>query len=316
MRAFARFAWTVLGVNLAVVAWGAFVRATGSGAGCGRHWPTCNGEILPRAPAVATLIEFGHRASSGVALLLVVALVVWAARALPARHPARRGAWTALAFMVAEALVGAGLVLYGWVAKDASAARGWVMALHLTNTFLLLGSLALTAAWGARPARPVLAAGRAGGLTVAVAAALAAVLVAGVSGAVAALGDTLYPAVSFAAGLRDEASANAALLLRLRVLHPFAAIAAGALLLGLSRAALRARPDGAVHRAATAIAGLVALEIAAGAANVLLLAPVWLQIVHLLLADLLWLAAVLLAAATLAPGPAAAARTAPAPAPA
>jgi cytochrome c oxidase assembly protein subunit 15 len=121
----------------------------------------CNGEVVPRAPAVATLIEFGHRASSGIALLLVVALVVWAVRALPAGHPARRAAWVALAFMIAEALVGAGLVLFGWVAKDTSAARGWVMAIHLTNTFLLLGALALSAEWSARPGGLALA-GRSG----------------------------------------------------------------------------------------------------------------------------------------------------------
>jgi cytochrome c oxidase assembly protein subunit 15 len=301
MRPLARFAWTVLGVNLAVVAWGAFVRATGSGAGCGRHWPTCNGAIVPRAPADATLIEFAHRASSGVALLLVVALVVWAVRALPGGHPARRAAWTALGFMIAEALVGAGLVLFGWVAKDTSAARGWVMAVHLTNTFLLLASLALAAAWSGRGGGLVLA-GR-GGLAAGLGAALALVLLAGVTGAIAALGDTLYPATSFAAGLSDELSGNAAVLLRLRVLHPFAAIGAAGALLAVSRAALRARPDDPVRRAALAIAGLVAVELAAGAANVLLLAPIWLQLVHLLLADLVWLSAVLLAAATLAPGP-------------
>jgi cytochrome c oxidase assembly protein subunit 15 len=300
MRAFTRFAWSVLAVNLAVVVWGAFVRATGSGAGCGKHWPTCNGELVPRAPAVATLIEFGHRASSGVALVLVLALVVWAVRALPGRHPARRGAWVALGFMIAEALVGAGLVLYGWVAKDTSAARGWVMAIHLTNTFLLLASLALTAAWSARPGGFAVA-GR-GGAASLLAAALGAVLLAGISGAIAALGDTLYPATSFAAGLRAELEGDAAVLLRLRVLHPFAAVTAGALALAAARAALRARPDDQVRRAGIAIAALVALEIAAGAANVLLLAPVWLQLVHLLVADLLWLAVVLLAAAALAPG--------------
>jgi cytochrome c oxidase assembly protein subunit 15 len=300
MRPFTRFSWAVLGVNLAVVAWGAFVRATGSGAGCGRHWPSCNGELVPRAPAVATAIEFTHRASSGVALLLVVALLVWALRAFATGEPARRAAWAALGFMIAEALVGAGLVLYGWVAKDASPARGWVMAIHLTNTFLLLGSLALVAAWSERPAGLAFA-GRAG-VAASFAVALGAVLLAGITGAIAALGDTLYPATSFAAGLREELSGNAAILLRLRILHPFAAIGAGAILLVVARGALRARPDERVRRAAAAIAALVALEIAAGALNVLLLAPVWLQLVHLLLADLLWISLVLLAAATLAPG--------------
>ena len=159
--AFTRFAWTVLGYNLLVVAWGAFVRATGSGAGCGKHWPTCNGEIVPRAPGVETAIEFAHRSTSGLALLLVVALVVWAFRAFPSGHAARKAAVGSLVLMLVEALVGAGLVLFGWVAKDASFARGWVMAIHLTNTFLLLGALALVADWS-RHAGGLAPAGRTG----------------------------------------------------------------------------------------------------------------------------------------------------------
>jgi len=299
MRAITRYAWAVLAVNLLVVSWGAFVRATGSGAGCGRHWPTCNGELVPRDPATATMIEFGHRLSSGLALVLVVGLVVAAVRALPRRSAGRRAAWASLALVVLEALVGAGLVLYGWVAKDASAARGWVMAIHLTNTFLLLGALALAAAWSARPGGLAL---ERGGLAAILAAALGGVLLAGVTGAIAALGDTLYPATSFAAGLAEELSGDGRLLLRLRLLHPFAAISAGALALLAARAAVRARPSEDVRRAAAALAGLVAAEIVAGAANALLLAPVWLQLAHLALADLLWIALVLLAAAALAPG--------------
>lgn len=300
MRAFSRFAWSLLAVNLAVVLWGGFVRATGSGAGCGRHWPTCNGALVPREPGVQTAIEFTHRVTSGIALLLVVALVVWAVRVLPRGHAARKAAWASLAFMLSEALVGAGLVLFGWVAKDASAARGWVMAVHLTNTFLLLGALALTAEWSARPGGlSLVGRGRAAGV---LGAGLAMVLLAGVTGAIAALGDTLFPATSFAQGLRDELSGEAHLLLRLRLLHPFAAIGAGAVLVAASRSALRARREERVRRTAVALAAIVAVEIAVGVVNVLLLAPVWLQLVHLLLADLAWLALVLLAAATLAPG--------------
>jgi cytochrome c oxidase assembly protein subunit 15 len=303
MTAFARYAWAVLGYNLLVVAWGAFVRATGSGAGCGKHWPTCNGEIVPRSPQVATIIEFTHRATSGVALLLVVVLVVWSFRAFPRRHPARKASVAAITFMIAEALVGAGLVLYGWVAKDPSAARGWVMAIHLANTFLLLACLALSADWGRHPGGFAVR-GR-GALAGLLAASFAAVLIAGVTGAVAALGDTLFPATSFAEGLRQELSSQAGLLLRIRLLHPFAAVSAGIVLLAAARAALRTRPDERVRRAAVAVAGLVAVEIGVGAANVLLLAPVPLQIVHLVLADLAWLALVLLASASLAPGGAA-----------
>jgi heme a synthase len=299
MRAFARYAWGVLGYNLLVVLWGAFVRATGSGAGCGNHWPLCNGQVFPRAHAVETAIEFSHRLTSGLALVLVVGLVAWSRRALPAGHPARRAAWASLGLMVVEALVGAGLVLYGWVARDASAARGWVMGVHLTNTFLLLGALALTADWAERPGG-VDRAGR-GPLALGVWLGGAALLVTGVTGAIAALGDTLFPAVSFAEGLRQELSAESHVLLRLRVLHPFASIAAAASLVALARLALRHRPDDRVRRAALALVGLVAVQMIVGLVNVALLAPVLLQLVHLLLADLVWIAFVLLAAAALAP---------------
>jgi cytochrome c oxidase assembly protein subunit 15 len=297
--AFTRFAWTVLGYNLLVVAWGAFVRATGSGAGCGKHWPMCNGEVVPRSPRLETVIEFTHRTTSGIALVAVVVLVVWAFRAHPRGHAARKAAVASILLMLLEAAVGAGLVLFGWVAKDPSAARGWVMAVHLVNTFLLLGALALAADWSAHP----------GGLApqgrsrtgAVIAAAFAGVLLAGITGAIAALGDTLFPTQSLAEGIRQELSGEH-VLLRLRVLHPFAAILAGALLLAAARSALAARPEPRVRRAAIAIAGLVAVEIVAGVSNVLLLAPVWLQLVHLLLADLVWLGLVLLASATLAPG--------------
>jgi cytochrome c oxidase assembly protein subunit 15 len=300
MTAFTRFAWAVLGYNLLVVAWGAFVRATGSGAGCGKHWPTCNGELVPRSPGAATAIEFGHRLTSGLALLAVVALAVWAFRAFPRGHATRGAAVAALALMIAEALLGAGLVLFGWVAKDQSAARGWVMALHLVNTFLLLGAIALVADWS-RNRGGLVASGR-GHVAFGLGAAAGVVLLAGVTGAIAALGDTLFPATSFAEGLRHELSEEASLLLRLRLLHPFAAIAAGAAVLAAARTALRARPGPRVRRAALAAAVFVAAEIVLGIVNVLLLAPVWLQLVHLVVADLVWLALVLLASASLAPG--------------
>jgi cytochrome c oxidase assembly protein subunit 15 len=298
MRAYRRFAWMVLAVNVAVVAWGAFVRATGSGAGCGRHWPTCNGVVIPRSPAVETVVEYVHRATSGLALLLVVALVVWAFRALPRRHAGRRAAVASLAFVVLEALVGAGLVLFGWVAKDTSAARGWVMAIHLANTFLLLGALALAAAWADRGGGLEL--GGRGALAPTLGIAFATTLFAGVTGAIAALGDTLFPEVHFVEGFRMTGAATT--LLRLRVLHPAAAIVAGAALVVAARAAVRARPDPEVRGAAGTLLGLVAAQVAAGVVNVVALAPIWLQLVHLVLADALWIALVLLASAAFAPG--------------
>ena len=89
LASFAKYAWGVLAFNLIVILWGAYVRASSSGAGCGSHWPLCNGEIIPRTPTIKTVIEFSHRLSSGLALLLTIGLVVWAFRALAKKHPAR-----------------------------------------------------------------------------------------------------------------------------------------------------------------------------------------------------------------------------------
>jgi cytochrome c oxidase assembly protein subunit 15/protoheme IX farnesyltransferase len=151
---FARYAWAVLVYNLGVVLWGAYVRATGSGAGCGNHWPLCNGPVTPDTPAHATLIEFTHRMMSGLDLALVVVLVAWAFRVFPRRHPARLGAALSGVFLITEALVGAALVLLEHVARNASANRAWSLSAHLINTLTLLAFLTLTAWWaGGRPER-------------------------------------------------------------------------------------------------------------------------------------------------------------------
>ncbi|MGH8637336.1 MAG: COX15/CtaA family protein, partial [Burkholderiales bacterium] len=99
MPVVARFAWSVLLYTVGVIAWGAYVRATGSGAGCGAHWPLCNGVVLPRSPTIATIIELSHRVTSGIALVAVLALLVWVFRACRPGHPARTGAVLSTCFM-------------------------------------------------------------------------------------------------------------------------------------------------------------------------------------------------------------------------
>jgi heme A synthase len=228
-RRLAAFAWAVLAYNLAVVAWGAFVRATGSGAGCGSHWPLCNGEVLSHSPAAATLIEFTHRATSGLAALLVAALAAWVFRVTPRRHPARRAAAAA-----------------GAAPPRRAHPQRWLAAWTLGGMVLL-----------------------------------------GVSGAIAALGDTLFPATSLGAGLRQNLSPTVDFLLRLSVLHPVLALLAAA----LAGFAFHRLPH--VRPWTTAALLLLAAQMAAGLLNLLLLAPVWMQLIHLLLADLLWIALVL-----------------------
>jgi heme A synthase len=297
MSKLARFAWTVLAYNLGVIAWGAYVRATRSGAGCGAHWPLCNGEVIPQAPGPAMLVEFAHRATSGLALLSVVALLVWAWRTTSPGQPVRRAAAWSMIFMIAEAAVGAALVLFQLVADNASMARALFMSVHLANTFLLLASLALTAYWASGGAPVRLSDRRA--VAVRFATGAAAILLAGISGAVAALGDTLYPSGSLAQALSDELSAASHLLVRLRLFHPGIAIVAAVIVV---LAGLRAGYEGRglARRLGLAVAAAALAQVAAGFVNVLLLAPVWMQMGHLLVADATWILCVLLAAASLA----------------
>jgi heme A synthase len=304
MARLARFAWSVLLFNLGVIAWGAYVRATRSGAGCGAHWPLCNGEVVPQAPGTAMLVEFTHRASSGLALLAVVGLLVWTWRATRPGDPARRAAAWAMLFMVTEAAVGAALVLFRLVADNATMARAGFMSVHLVNTFLLLASLALAAYWLSGGA-PVRVAGR-GGTVVRLAAGSVGLLLAGTSGAVAALGDTLYPAGSLAQALGAELSATSHLLVRLRLFHPGIALVAAVVVIV---AGVRAAHDGPgpARRLGVGVVAATGIQATAGFLNVLLLAPVWMQLVHLLIADAVWIGYVLLAAASLrAPAPASA----------
>lgn len=298
MPKYARYAWGVLIFNLAVIAWGAFVRASGSGAGCGSHWPLCNGEVVPRAARLETLIEFAHRASSGLAFFLVAGLLLWAWRAYPTGHPVRLGAAGAALFMVMEALVGAGLVLFKLVAENDSTARALAMAVHLANTFLLLACLSLTAWWagGGKPLR-----WRGAGATPwLLAAGLAGMMFLGMSGAVAALGDTLFPAGSLGEGLRQDLSPTAHLLIRLRLLHPAIAVLVGAYLVVAASLAASAQEASIRRLLRRALTALILIQGLAGALNVVLLAPIWLQIVHLLLSDAIWITLVLYTASALA----------------
>jgi heme A synthase len=296
MTRIARFSWGVLVYNLAVVAWGAYVRATRSGAGCGAHWPLCNGEVIPQSPSVEMLVEFSHRLTSGLALISVVVLLAWVWRACSAGHPARRAVAWSMAFMLTEAGVGAALVLFRLVADNASIARALFMSVHLANTFLLLACLSLTAWWLSGGAPPDL--DTRGRLAVRFGAGAFAILLAGISGAVTALGDTLYPAGTLAEALGADLSATAHLLIRLRLLHPaITVVVAVALVVTGIRIGYDGR--GPTRALGFAVAGVAVLQLLAGFTNVLLLAPVWMQMVHLVMADVLWIGFVLLATSSL-----------------
>lgn len=292
MARLARYAWGVLLYNLAVIAWGAYVRATGSGAGCGAHWPLCNGDVVPRAAQLQTLIEYSHRLTSGVALISVLVLFFWARRQAPAGHPVRLGATLSLGFMLSEALLGAGLVLFQLVAEDASAARAFAVAAHLLNTFLLLAAITLTVFWASGGGTLLVHAQRDGVGRLIVSG--TALLVVSVAGAITALGDTLFPSATLGEGLSADLSATSHFLIRLRTIHPVLAVLAALHLMSTVWPIAGGRSSGV--RLARALVALLALQLLAGMMNVLLLAPVWLQLVHLLLADAVWITWVFLAA--------------------
>jgi heme A synthase len=228
--------------------------------------------------------------------MAVVVLLVWVWRACAPGHPARRGAAWTVFFMLTEAAVGAGLVLFQLVAENASMARAMFMAVHLVNTFILLGALTLTAWWltGAPPLR--IGADR---RSLAFVVGAFGLLLVGSSGAVAALGDTLFPEGSLSAALAADLSPASHALVRLRVLHPvFAVLLGGTLILGAAPVAAGRGTTAAWL--AKAVGSIAALQVVLGFANVFLLAPVWMQMVHLLVADLLWIVFVLLGATVLA----------------
>lgn len=281
-RKFSLFAWLVLAYNVPVILWGAYVRVSFSGDGCGAHWPFCNGQAIPKAMKLPTIIEYAHRMSTTVDTFLVIALCVGAFVAFPKQHAVRLYAMFSFFFLLVEALLGAGLVVFRYVASDQSAGRPWYLSAHLANTMLLLASLTATA-WLAGSRQSEL---RLRNIPGSIWGALALTMLVGITGVIAALGDMLFPAASLAAGVHQDLHATQTLL-HLRMLHPFVALAGAGYLLYL-----------AGKYKSVPVAGITILQICAGFVNLSLLAPLWMQLTHLFIADLLWIAVVLLALRT------------------
>ena len=192
---FAKYAWFVVAYNVIVVLWGVFLRASKSGDGCGMHWLTCNGEVLPTAPQFKTVIEFTHRIMSAadglvMLILLVGAFLIWRkSRSVDARSTVKLAA-IAFFFVLTEGAIGAGLVLTGNTAETLTVARPFWMAAHLINTFTLLAFLVLTARAASGLARlsfrvePKYLGGLAAGVI--------AIFIVGISGSIAALSSMIF----------------------------------------------------------------------------------------------------------------------------
>ena len=292
-----RLAWFTIGWNLVTILLGALVRATHSGAGCGRSWPVCQGQLLPELASLRglgpTAIEFTHRSASGVALVLVGLLVVATHRRPHVPRGALIAARVAGLAIVGEALIGALIVLFEWVADDASLARAISVPLHLVNTLLLLAALTFTVWFLSEAGEPehLMVRGRAARWLTAGALALAAIAA---SGAVTALADTLFPSESLVVGLAADFASTEHFLTRLRIVHPLLAI------LTVSAALVAVRSRG-LPRFATArhLVVLTGIQVLLGIGNVVMGTPLWLRQLHLLVANLIWVSYVWLAAQVL-----------------
>jgi cytochrome c oxidase assembly protein subunit 15 len=290
-----RFSWSVLVYFIAVILWGTLVRATGSGAGCGAHWPLCNGTVLQHSPRVDTMIEFTHRITSGISLFSVVALLVWAYIGTVRGHLARASAIASVVFTLLEAVLGALLVKLGYTAQSQSPLRPAFLALHLANTLLLLAALTLTAHLLSRRKGFLRGSVRLVAPFGAVVAVFV-VMVVGVTGSLAALGDTLFPASSLGLALAQDFSSTSGWLLRWRWMHPTVAVFAGIFLIWLLVRAAKDKAHWDNRRISALVLASLAVVYTLGVLDVVLLAPLWIQVAHLLAADTLWASLVVLTA--------------------
>lgn len=303
LSTFAKYSWFVLAWNMVVILWGVFLRASKSGDGCGQHWLTCNGEVVPSAPELKTLIEFSHRITSSLDGLIVIGLfaaayMIWYRQRSSDTARVAKTALASLIFVIIEGLLGAGLVLTGNTAETLTPQRPFWAAAHLINTLILLAFLTLTSWYASGGGK--LGFGRDFRASAVLFASVGLIFLVGISGSVAALTNMLFPSATLAEGIAKDFSPTSNVLLRLRVLHPILSIVtAVALIFATVWLRVRSNNDPGVSRWANILSVLVLIQIAFGAATLLMLGPIVMQLGHLLLADAIWISFVLLAASYL-----------------
>ena len=257
---------------------GAFVRATGSGDGCGSTWPTCKGKIIPQLSDTSEVIEFSHRSVSGI--LLIVTLIIFIKSRNMSKGSIVRTTVNFLTFFVLfEAAIGAVIVLYEWVGLNSSLPRIIAVPIHLVNTFGLLACYAILykvllnnfknikQLWDRRFVFIAFL-----------------FLLSGATGSITALADVLFPSASFYEGLMEDFDRTSELLTRLRILHPMVATGLSVALIIESR---KIQKDYKIDVKFFQI--LVFIAVILGVLNVLSNILLLLSILHLAIADLLWI---------------------------
>ncbi len=294
---FKRYSWFLVGYNIFVILWGAVVRSTGSGAGCGNDWPLCNGEIIPEFQKAETIIELTHRITSTLDGFLVILLVAFAYRLYSSKSTIFKWAVGALIFIIIEGLLGRMLVVQDWVADNVSVMRAVAVALHLVNTYILLATLTVTA-YLANNARIL----RKPKLRIVILLLLSSIILAitfSAMGAITALGDTLFPSTSLTAGFQENFDQTSNFLIRLRIIHPIMAIITSGYILIIIRYINNLNLGERITKRGNWLQGVIIVQVIAGGFTVLTLAPIYMQILHLFLADIFWISLILFTIETL-----------------
>jgi len=261
--AFTKFAWTVVGYNLIVILWGVFLRASKSGDGCGTHWLTCHGEVIPSAPAFKTVIEFSHRVTSLIAGILVIILVALSFKLFKTGSKVRKFAVASLIFIILEGLIGAGLVLTGNTAENWTPTRPLWMGAHLINTFTLVAILTMTAWFSTREHFVAFELRRSH--YVAFFASLIAIFLMGMSGSLAALSNMFFASASIAEGIAKDFDKASPLIVRLRISHPIISVISA---FGLSVSAIWLQSRFSGSRWNRALIWLLMIQIVTGITDV------------------------------------------------
>ncbi len=272
--------YTKLGLVLSVLSIlaGAFVRATGSGDGCGATWPTCKGRIIPSLSDTSEIIEFSHRGISGI--LLIVTLYIFVnSRKLEKGSIARRAANYLTFFVLFEALIGAVIVIFEWVGLNSSFPRIVAVPIHLVNTFGLLASYIILFKILENKLDSIKNLWDRNFIIISIL-----FLLTGATGSITALADVLYPSASFIEGFLDDFDRTSEVLTRLRIFHPVVSTILS-IALYIESKQLQKRFDINTNFLKFLIFAAVFL----GVANVLSNIVLFLSIFHLALADLLWI---------------------------
>lgn len=269
--------------TILVILWGAWVRISHSGNGCGDTWPLCDGQLIPKATHQKTWIEYAHRLMSGAYGILVVYFWILARKTLAKKSLALSTAFFTLIFMISEALLGAKLVIFGLVSNNDTPYRAFVMALHQVNSLLLTG--AITLCWLSinstqlstklfKPIKwqPI------------------AIIVLAITGAWASLSTTLFPSESLISGLLNDVSSSAHYLIRLRIIHPILALSLGSIMIALFwRSSLDETNSLELRNASQQTAFGLLAALAFGVSTLLALSPTWMKLGHLAIAHVIWI---------------------------